>query len=410
MALVSAVAALGLAACGSSGGGSAVGADSPAAAGGSSKPTLPPYKLVSIQDQAGTNADLVKAGATAAIDEINASGGVNGHPLELTYCDTHNDPNVAAQCARSAVADNSVLALTSNSTSYTSNIDPVLEKAGVPLIGGVPFSPGDFTSKIAFNANPGALGTPAEGIMIIKQLKGTKIGVPYVDVPAGAGIKPLMGAIAGPLGGAVVGNVPIPITAADVTSQAAAVAAAKPDGIVDALLTPQMVAFIKAYRQQGGTAPFVVGTNQLGARTIKKQLAGADNDIYAAAWFDYQSRGYKEYQADMAKHQPKADDPTNDLTAAAWMNVKMFAMAAEKTLKAAPSAPLTRRALLATMNGWTDFNLGEMTRPIDFSKPQAALGGSFSRISNPYYYPVQYKDGEYSSMNNNIPVNLFTGN
>jgi ABC-type branched-subunit amino acid transport system substrate-binding protein len=408
---LTAVAALGLAACSSSssGGASTSPASSTGAAAASSGAAGQPYQLVSIQDEAGSNAQLVKDGTTAAIDAINAAGGIDGHQVELSFCSTTNDPNVAAQCARTAVADPSVLAITSNSTSYSANIDAVLVQAGLPLIGGIPFSQGDFTSKIAFNTSPGALGTPAEGIMIIKQLKGSKIGVPYVDVPAGAGIKPLMQAIAGPHGGTVVGNVPIPIDAADVTTQAAAVQAANPDGIVDALLTPQMVSFIKAYRQQGGTTPFVVGTNELGSATIKQQLAGADQGIYAAGWFNYQSSGYKQYRADVAKYQPNALDPTNDLTADAWLNVEMFAMAAEKTLKASPNTPLSRAGLLKTMNTWTDFNLGNMTPTLDFSKPQTALGGGFSRIVDPYYYPVQYKNGQFVSMNNETPVNLFAG-
>jgi ABC-type branched-subunit amino acid transport system substrate-binding protein len=408
---LTAVAALGLAACSSSssGGSSTSPASSTGAAAASSGAAGQPYQLVSIQDEAGSNAQLVKDGTTAAIDAINAAGGIDGHQVDLSFCSTTNDPNVAAQCARTAVADPSVVAVTSNSTSYSANIDAVLVQAGLPLIGGIPFSQGDFTSKIAFNTSPGALGTPAEGIMIIKQLKGSKIGVPYVDVPAGAGIKPLMQAIAGPHGGTVVGNVPIPIDAADVTTQAAAVQAANPDGIVDALLTPQMVSFIKAYRQQGGTTPFVVGTNELGSATIKQQLAGADQGIYAAGWFNYQSSGYKQYRADVAKYQPNALDPTNDLTADAWLNVEMFAMAAGKTLKASPNTPLSRAGLLKTMNTWTDFNLGGMTPTLDFSKPQTALGGGFSRIVDPYYYPVQYENGQFVSMNNNTPVNLFAG-
>jgi ABC-type branched-subunit amino acid transport system substrate-binding protein len=414
---LTAVAALGLAACSSSSSGgattspaSSTGAgSSTAAAAAASGAAGTTYKLVSVQDEAGSNAQLVQDGTTAAIDSINAAGGIDGHPIALSFCNTTNDPNVAAQCARTGVSDPSVVAFTSNSTSYSANVDAVLVQAGVPLIGGIPFSQGDFTSKIAFNTSPGALGTPAQGIMIIKQLKGSKIGVPYVDVPAGAGIKPLMQAIAGPLGGTVVGNVPIPISAADVTTEAAAVQAADPDGIVDALLTPQMVSFIKAYRQQGGTTPFVVGTNELGSMTIQQQLAGASQNIYATAWFNYQSSGYKQYRADMAKYQPKALDPTNDLTADAWLNIELFAMAAEKTLKASPNTPLSRAGLLKTMNTWTDFNLGNMTPTLDFSKPQTALGGGFSRIVDPYYYPVQYKNGQFVSMNNETPVNLFAG-
>jgi hypothetical protein len=61
------------------------------------------------------------------------------------------------------------------------------------------------------------------------------------------------------------------------------------------------------------------------------------------------------------------------------------------------------------MNSWSDFNLGGMTPAIDFTKPQTALGGSFSRIQDPYYYPVQYKNGTWVSLNKSKPVNLISG-
>lgn len=400
-ATIAAVLSLSAAACSSS--------SSPSSSGSASTTAkLAPYELETVQDPAGSNPQYVAAGTQAAISAINASGGVNGHPIMLTTCSTNNDPNTAAQCARNAVANPKVLAFTDDSTSFSAQIDSVLEAAGVPLIGGIPFSAGDFTSKIAFNSNPGALGTPAEAIMIIKQLGGKKIGAPYVDVPAGAGIKPLLQAIAGPLGGQVVGSVPIPITAGDVTPEAASVASAHPDGIVDALLTPQMVQFIKAYRQQGGTTPFVVGTNEISAQTAQSQLGGVNNKLYAAGWFDINSAGYKEYLSEMRKYQPKGLEDNTDLTAAAWLGIQMFALAAEKAHTASSKA-LTRAELLSTMNSWSDFNLAGMTPPIDFTKPETALGGSFSRIQDPFYYPVQYKNGSWASMNNWVAVNLFSG-
>jgi ABC-type branched-subunit amino acid transport system substrate-binding protein len=389
---------------------SAAAASIPAAASATApNPSLQPYKLFTIQDNVGSHQAWISAGTTAAIDAVNDSGGVNGHKVELTTCPTNNDPNVSAQCARQAVADKDVVAVVADSTSYTANVDPVLAAAGLPLIGGNPFSAGDFTSPIAFNANPGALGTPAEGLVVIQQLHGTKIGVPYVDVPAGAGIKPLTEAITGPLGGKVVGSVPIPLTATNVTTQVAAVAAAKPDGIIDALLTPQFVEVVKAYRQQGGTAPFVTGANEVSAQVIQSQLAGLNSNMYGIAWYNYTSPGYQQYLAEMKKYQPAALKDNPDLMTSAWQSIHMFAQAAEKTNAASSGAALTRSALLNTMNTWSDFNLGDMTPTIDFSKPQSALGGTFSRIVAPYYYPVQYKDGGWVSLNNWQALDLFTG-
>src|SRR3984957_5263873 len=79
---LTAVAALGLAACSSSSSGGATttpasstspGSSTASAAASSGAPGTP-YKLVSVQDEAGSNAQLVEDGTTAAIDSINAAG------------------------------------------------------------------------------------------------------------------------------------------------------------------------------------------------------------------------------------------------------------------------------------------------------------------------------------------------
>src|ERR1700722_20388842 len=84
---LTAVAALGLAACSSSSSGGA--STSPASSAGAAAPSSgaagQPYQLVSIQDEAGSNAQLVKDGTTAAIDAINAAGGIDGHQVELSF-------------------------------------------------------------------------------------------------------------------------------------------------------------------------------------------------------------------------------------------------------------------------------------------------------------------------------------
>jgi Periplasmic binding protein len=64
-------------------------------------------KLMVITDVASAALALpqVVTGAQAAVNRINAAGGVNGHQLQLLSCNSQANPNDAAACAREAVAD-----------------------------------------------------------------------------------------------------------------------------------------------------------------------------------------------------------------------------------------------------------------------------------------------------------------
>jgi branched-chain amino acid transport system substrate-binding protein len=89
------LAALSLAACGSSSGGSSSGA-SATSAGGSEGASLPPgpIKIGMAIAQSGFVAPYDEGpskGAEMAVDEINAEGGVLGHPLKLIYGDTKSE-------------------------------------------------------------------------------------------------------------------------------------------------------------------------------------------------------------------------------------------------------------------------------------------------------------------------------
>src|ERR1700737_1716063 len=86
-----------LAACGSS---SKPAGSAPSS--GSAGTSSAPIKLMVIGELSSPaiSAPQLGRGAQAAINSVNAAGGVNGHKLELLSCNTQTDPNVAAGCAR----------------------------------------------------------------------------------------------------------------------------------------------------------------------------------------------------------------------------------------------------------------------------------------------------------------------
>ena len=73
--------------------------------------------------------------AKMVVDEINKSGGVKGHRLELVSYDTGGDATKAVQLANRLIKDDHVVAIIGPSTTGdTMAVIPVVEKANIPLI------------------------------------------------------------------------------------------------------------------------------------------------------------------------------------------------------------------------------------------------------------------------------------
>jgi len=93
----------------------------------------------------------VKGGAELALAKINASGGVGGKKLVLEYLDTKGDPTTAATVAAEVAGQykaGKVQAVVGPSDSdETLAAVPVLQRAGVPVLGTTPSSPTITTEK-----------------------------------------------------------------------------------------------------------------------------------------------------------------------------------------------------------------------------------------------------------------------
>src|SRR5690606_29772459 len=95
-----ALAGLALTAC-SSGGGEAEG---PTTGEFTSDETIS-LRVVTAEGSGFSNYPDAQVGAKAAVDAINAEGGVNGKKIEFSFCNTRADANQSLTCAREAVSD-----------------------------------------------------------------------------------------------------------------------------------------------------------------------------------------------------------------------------------------------------------------------------------------------------------------
>ena len=111
--------------------------------------------MLSTQLTGGSLYPEIKGATLAAVKQVNASGGINGHPINLSICDDQSNPNVAATCAQQAVANNDVAVLGIANVEDVTML-PILQHAGIAFIGQDESTPLDATTPISFQTATGA--------------------------------------------------------------------------------------------------------------------------------------------------------------------------------------------------------------------------------------------------------------
>jgi ABC-type branched-subunit amino acid transport system substrate-binding protein len=130
------------------------GDDKSSSGGGGSSSTAKgsPVKMMTISAVGSplTNYPDIEAAGKAATQAINKAGGVNGHPIEYSFCNTNGDANGATKCAREAVSEK-VAAVVGDLDIFAPVAFPLFEKAKIPVIGQTPAgAENDFKSEYSF--------------------------------------------------------------------------------------------------------------------------------------------------------------------------------------------------------------------------------------------------------------------
>jgi branched-chain amino acid transport system substrate-binding protein len=374
---VTAAVAVAAAACSSQSssltGGSSSGPASPASGAATSAPKLSgtPVHIVSIDDGSDTLPFTdVSVAIKAIVTSVNASGGINGHPLEYTICTTNGgDNNVGAQCARAAAADPSVVAVVGEWSQTGTTVNPILEQAKMASIGLFPQASSDYTSPVAFPVSSGTVGIVAGMVTLATDvLKAKTIGLAYTSSPQGAALQQLLQPIAKAHGAQLTKTTAIPAGAADVSSNVEASA----DGTNAVALSTRAqdsVKYIQAASQLGIATPLVAPANF--DASLIKLLPGGGSGLYFSDSFLREGPSYNAYKAQISAVDPSQVSSLRTINV--WVAAQAF-IAAAKTAKS-----LTRAGILAAVQKLTSFSDGGITPALDFAEPAS---GSLPRLFN----------------------------
>jgi ABC-type branched-subunit amino acid transport system substrate-binding protein len=341
------------AACGSSG-------SSPGAGSAGSQPAGAPIKIgVMGPVQSTSESDpWIPAAAKIAALAVNAAGGVDGHPIQIDFCDDHFTPSGAAVCAQKLLVQDKVWMIAGDEGTEEAALVPALTSQNT-------ISWGSFGASVAATGNPRVfilvplqLGSFAATRMLPASI--TKIDLvtdvsPYAAA-ADAGFK----AVLRP--GVTMKVVTVPLTA---TSMDAACAQVKQDGAQAVWLgtiSSQVAPLAQACAGLGlSNLTYVVGSAETTAQIMQTITSLHLTNLVDMA---FSQQALEEFQADIAKYGSQVGGITNsylDKAVNTWLAVKLLPALVKD---AGSMDPATIKAYLDQQ---TAFSTNGATPPIDFT-------------------------------------------
>ena len=344
------------------------------------------------------NPDLPE-GATAAVDAVNASGGIGGRPLELIVCDTRNDPNVAADCANQAV-EAGAIASVGNISQQTAAYYPIFEAETIPVIAESPSTIEAFISPSSFPAQGGAASSFAALARFVVDAGATSIAVVRPDVAAAAQAKVFADLGLASVGTAVQSDVAVPLDAPDMAQYAAQAMAGGIDGLVVALVGSQAQNFVQAARQIDPDVRIgLISSNQ---DDVVEALGDDAAGIIVADYLlppTVDAAGTQQYVSEMEA----AGFDTGGTRQLGWFAVHLFATLANQL--AADGTELTGESLTALLEATTGLETG-LTPPLQWT---TGGGGGLPRLFNTCMIAAQFGDDGTSSVTTGTFFDPFTG-
>jgi hypothetical protein len=315
---------------------------------------------------------------------VNARGGIAGHPLQIVLCDDNNDANQATQCARQATSDPRMLGIIANSSTCSSQVLPILQRAQMASIGDQFFCPEDFKSPVVFPFNSGTLGDVAGSAAGVKYFHNPNVVVTTLDLPAGREYPPLVQGVVSAVGGKVTASVYVPITTADMSPYAQQIAAH--NGVLaEGNTTAVGIRLGQALSSIGYNQP-VIYNSTVWYPALFKSSFGNPTNAYISEYYNLSSPGWQQFVSDMSTYAPGSSYQGGDLVTA-WLAANVVAEIA----KSLPS--VSAQSMFSYLTHATNLSTFGMTIPLNYTVPQTALKGLIPRAVNPNISLYHYVNG-----------------
>jgi ABC-type branched-subunit amino acid transport system substrate-binding protein len=335
------------------------------------------------------------AAAQAAVDAINKNGGVNGHKLSLSVCNTDLNPSSSVACITKAISSHVAATVGDFDFPADSQDFTLLNNAKIPAIGPLVADAPPATSPASFPLNGSTLEEYAGAGYALKAIPGVKtVAIAENPVPnyiqqgiTKAGLK-----FAGP-------PVTLPQSVTDYSSYAASLKATGADAVVAETSFGQFQPLVTAAAQLQYYPKWVTVAPNVQQNEISSDLAPlgskvVDNVIVMAALVPYgetSNAGIRQFQGELAAAKAKGvanagAGLVDEFALGAWLSVHTFANVAKHI-----HGPITGASMTTALDHTKALNMYGL---MPAWTPSTVGLKKFPRVSNPDLYAAHITNGD----------------
>jgi ABC-type branched-subunit amino acid transport system substrate-binding protein len=368
LAALTGICLLAAAACGSSGGtgsgsgpaGTAATQKQAPAEGRKGSPVLLGLMAPS-QANAVSSEPWIPAAAKIGAAAVNASGGLDGHPVQIDYCDDHGTAQGGSICAQKLLAVDKVLMMVGDDGTQEPSLIPTLATAKTFSFGSMGASPQSLMNSRVFVIDP----DEAEYWVMPQMFPKTTHKVVYLPEESALAQQAAKANTAYlPKGVTAANPVTIPSSATSFQSYCLQIKASGADTVIPAMNVAQVPTLVQSCNQVGLTNV----TWAFSSFEITRQLVATVSqlNIPNIAVLGLGGGGTEQrFEADVAKYGPSVGGITDTISESginAWLSVRLL----PQVVKGAGS--LDPAVIYSWLGQQTNFSTMGATAPIDFAK------------------------------------------
>jgi ABC-type branched-subunit amino acid transport system substrate-binding protein len=380
--------------CSSSGSNSS---GSASAAGGSGKAASGSVIKIGMIANVGTAVDYpdAVAGAKAQVRALNARGGINGHKVELDFCNEALDPNKANACARKMVADHVIATASNEVVTAEQAVNQILAKAGIANVGPNSYSVAA-TDPNSYPLYGTQIYINAAQIAYATKLGAKNIAWVRLDAPLTVGYIDFYKKAIPALGGTYGAVVNIPQVTADLSPQAATLVNSHPDAVNSNASAPADIAIWTQMAHLGYKGYYIASGDLLNLKQFQSLGSLASQVLVVSAFPPVgavaQVPGLAQFQKDMRAEAASGDNdvpPVDEYTRQIVMNSYLSVLAIGNIANQAKAtdAAAFKKAIGQAKNV-------DMAGIIAPWNPNSSINAKLPRVSDGSFYFFRLIDGK----------------
>ncbi|MEU4118205.1 ABC transporter substrate-binding protein [Kitasatospora sp. NPDC028055] len=317
--------------------------------------------------------------------DVNVKGGLSGHRLHVITCNEHNTADGAKSCAQQAV-DAKAVAVLGSYSQWGDAFMPVLERAGIPLIGGYGLSQPEFSSPLSYPVDGGMPALIAGSGRQLVDAGCKAVSLIRPDTPAGDNLLGYLGNALKPAGIKLL-DVKAPEQSSDYSQVVRkAIGRDDPGNCVTSALTSEPTGnLLDAYRRQNvrnTRIASVIGSVQQSVVDSTGGDSGPLAGAFVTSWYPPESAktwdGLRAVVRSQATdgHSVDVSDPGVQTT---WVAYEVFRVVVEKLTAA--GKPVEAKSVDALLDSGEGIDVG-LTPPLNWGTTNMLPSTESPRLVN----------------------------